>query len=169
MARSKDTKRRTLDQSALSYFYGKEQPGGIRDRPYEFRDIENHQYAVEGKLIHEFSLGSTEHKLLFGGDFRRFEDDYRAANLNGKFLTSISGPANAGVAEPARSALKISATPTRLEESGVYLQDEAWFLDRKLKLVGTVRHTRINNISGWFKNKQVDVIPLRRLIVRLIS
>ena len=150
-------KRRTMDMSQLRFFTGKKQPGGIKNRSYAFRDIDNQQYAVEGRLVHEFTLGSTQHTLLFGGDFRRFKEDYHFANISNKFPAPIAGPANANVTEPARSALNIGIRKKKLEESGVYLQDEAWFFDRRLKLVGTLRHTRIDNISGWsIKKKQVD-------------
>ncbi len=140
-------KRRTLDESMLRFFFGPEQPGGVRDRFYSFRDQENDQYVAEGNLIHEFSLGSTEHTLLFGGDFRRFEDDYRAVNITGGFPAPIAGPGNADVPEPTLSTPPIPLV-SELEESGVYIQDDVWLFDQRLKLVGTLRYTRINNISG---------------------
>ncbi len=140
-------KRRTLDESTLRFFLGPEQPGGVRNRLYTFRDQVNDQYAAEGNLIHEFSLGSTEHTLLFGGDFRRFDDDNRSFNITG-FPVPITGPGNTGTAEPAPDAAPTRVRKSELEESGVYIQDEAWLFDRRLKLVGTLRYTRIDNISG---------------------
>jgi iron complex outermembrane receptor protein len=152
-------KRRLLDESTLRFFFNDNPSADVRSRFYSFRDLENEQISVEGNVIHEFSIGITQHTLLFGADYRRYEDDDSSFNFTGGFPAPVAGPGDSDVPEPPLGELE--PFELELDEWGVYLQDEAWVIEDTLKLVGTLRYTAADSSDNFGGGVEDDAITPR--------